>query len=153
MRRHPAMAASPLTDTAAALQPGRPGPLGAQHDGSGLNFAVFSASAVRIELCLFDDEGQHELARWPLPTRSGDIWHGYLPRAGPGQVYGLRAHGPWQPERGLRFNPAKLLLDPYARELVGQFHWRDEQFGANRLQPLLRDRLHPRRPWLHLSNE
>ena len=133
------MAASPLTDTAAALQPGRPGPLGAQHDGSGLNFAVFSAGAVRIELCLFDDEGQRELARWPLPARSGDIWHGYLPRAGPGLVYGLRAHGPWQPERGLRFNPAKLLLDPSARELVGQFQWRDEQFGANRLQPLLRD--------------
>ncbi len=80
--------------------------------------AVFSAHATRIELCLFDTDGSQELARLPLPRRSGDVWHGLLPGAGPGLVYGLRAHGPWRPDRGHRFNPARLLLDPWAREIV-----------------------------------
>jgi glycogen operon protein len=96
---------------------------------------VFSAHAQRIELCLFDADGTRELQREALPGHSHDIWHGYLPDAGPGLVYGLRAHGPWRPERGHRFNASKLLLDPYAREIVGRFVWRDEQFGADPRHP------------------
>ena len=79
--------------------------------------------------------GERELQRTALPGRSHDIWHGYLPGAGPGLVYGLRAHGPWRPERGHRFNPNKLLLDPCAREIVGRFEWRDEHFGADQRHP------------------
>ena len=113
-----AAAAAPDVD---ALQPGRPWPLGASvevdADGhAGVNVAVFSAHATGIELCLFD--GDAEVARLPLPARSGDVWHGRLPGAGAGLVSGLRAHGPWRPERGHRFNPHKLLLDPWAREIV-----------------------------------
>jgi glycogen debranching enzyme len=107
------------------LQPGRPWPLGATVDAEGLNFAVFSAHATAIDLCLYDAVGEHEIARLPLPARSGDVWHGHLPGAGVGQVYGLRAHGPWLPQQGQRFNPRKLLLDPYARETVGHFAWND----------------------------
>ncbi|MFT3665678.1 glycogen debranching protein GlgX [Piscinibacter sp.] len=114
----------------AELQPGRPWPLGAHWDGRGVNIAVFSAHAQRIEFCVFDAAGSHETHRFTLPARSQEVWHGYLPGAGPGLVYGLRAHGPWQPGRGHRFNPHKLLLDPCAREIVGRFEWRDEHFGA-----------------------
>ena len=121
------------------LQTGRPWPLGATWDGHGVNFAVLSASAQRIELCLFDPRGDHESRRLELPARTNDVWHGYLPQARPGQVYGYRAHGPWRPDRGQVFDPAKLLLDPWAREVVGQFVWHDEQFGADRRFPLNRD--------------
>ena len=114
-----------------AISAGHPWPLGAHWDGQGVNVAVFSAHAQSIELCLFDDAGRHELRRLALPARSHDIWHGYLPGAGPGLVYGLRAHGAWQPAQGQRFNPNKLLLDPYAREIVGRYAWRDEHFGAD----------------------
>ncbi|WP_077032998.1 glycogen debranching protein GlgX [Pelomonas sp. KK5] len=119
------------TTTTARLDEGRPWPLGAHWDGHGVNFAVFSAHAYSIDLCLFDEADGREVSRTPLPGRSRDIWHGYLPEAGPGLVYGLRAQGPWRPERGHRFNPNKLLLDPYAREIVGAFEWRDEHFGAD----------------------
>ncbi len=102
----------------AALETGRPWPLGASVDGQGVNFAVFSAHATQLELCVYDHAGEVELARWPLPGHTGDIWHGRLPGAGAGLVYGLRAHGPWRPDRGHRFNPHKLLLDPWAREIV-----------------------------------
>ncbi len=102
----------------AALAPGRPWPLGASFDGAGVNFAVFSANASLIELCLFDASGQQELSRLPLHGSGGDVWHGYLAGASPGLVYGLRAHGPWRPDRGHRFNPHKLLLDPWGREIV-----------------------------------
>jgi glycogen debranching enzyme len=111
------------------LRPGRPWPLGASAEAEGVNFAVFSAHATAIELCLFDAQGLHEQARLPLPARSGDIWHGHLQGAGNGQVYGLRAHGPWNPARGHRFNPHKLLLDPYAREIVGEFQWSELHRG------------------------
>ncbi len=121
------------------MSPGRAWPLGAFVDGQGVNFAVVSGGAQSVELCLFDATGAQELRRMPLPVRSGDVWHGHLPDAGPGLIYGLRAHGPWQPERGQLFNPAKLLLDPYAREIVGRFTWRDEHFGAKRQSPLERD--------------
>ncbi len=113
------------------LQSGHPWPLGAHWDGSGVNFAVFSAHAQSIDLCLFDAGGARELSRTPLPGHTHDVFHGYLPDAGPGLVYGLRAHGSWRPERGHRFNAHKLLLDPYARDIVGKFAWRDEHFGAD----------------------
>jgi glycogen operon protein len=113
----------------AALLPGSPFPLGATWDGLGINFAVFSANAERIELCLFDPAGRKEISRYTLPECSDEVWHGYLPNALPGTVYGYRAHGPYQPQRGQRFNPHKLLLDPYARRLVGQVRWTDALLG------------------------
>jgi glycogen operon protein len=112
-----------------------PWPLGAHWDGAGVNVAVYSAHAQGIELCLFDEAGERELARLPLPGRTGDVWHGWLEGAGPGLVYGLRARGPWRPDRGHWFNPNKLLLDPCAREIVGRFEWRDEHFAADRHHP------------------
>jgi isoamylase len=104
------------------LSAGNPFRLGAHWDGEGVNFAVFSKNAAMIELCLFSDNGQKEIKRLPLPERTGSIWHGYAAGLGPGTVYGYRAHGPYQPDRGHRFNSNKLLLDPYARELRGR--WR-----------------------------
>jgi glycogen operon protein len=88
---------------------------------AGVNFAVWAPEATRIELCLFDDSGRHELARHRLPVCSEGVWHGFLAGAASGLVYGLRAHGPWAPHQGHRFNPAKLLLDPWAREVVGRY--------------------------------
>ncbi|TDV39626.1 glycogen operon protein [Paraburkholderia caballeronis] len=111
------------------MSPGSPYPLGATWDGLGTNFAVFSANAWRIEVCLFDPTGRKERMRYTLPECTDEVWHGYLPGAHPGTVYGLRAHGPYQPQYGHRFNPHKLLLDPYARRLVGQFRWSDALFG------------------------
>ncbi|MDB5373376.1 MAG: glycogen debranching enzyme GlgX [Belnapia sp.] len=111
------------------LWPGRSYPLGASWDGLGVNFAVFSAHAARIDLCLFDQSGRREVARLPLPECTDEVWHGYLPNAGPGQLYGFRAHGPYEPRDGHRFNPHKLLLDPYARQLAGEVRWSDVLFG------------------------
>ncbi|MEO7152097.1 MAG: glycogen debranching protein GlgX [Burkholderiaceae bacterium] len=113
------------------LDIGRAWPLGAQVDGDGVNFAIVSAHATAVELCLFDGSGRVEERRMPLPGRRGDVWHGRLPAAGAGLVYGWRAHGPWAPECGHRYNPAKLLLDPYAREIVGRFEWDDSHRGAD----------------------
>ncbi len=98
---------------------GKPTPLGAHYDGQGVNFTLFSAHAERVELCVFDANGQEH--RYDLPGHSGDIWHGYLPDARPGLRYGYRVHGPWQPAEGHRFNPAKLLIDPCARQIDGEF--------------------------------
>ncbi|OIN90858.1 MAG: glycogen debranching enzyme GlgX [Comamonadaceae bacterium CG1_02_60_18] len=117
------------------LQSGHPWPLGAHFDGRGVNFAVFSANATAVELCLFDNQGQHEIGRRPLPACSNNVWHGYLPGAQPGLVYGLRAHGPWRPDLGHRFDASKLLLDPYAREIVGDFIWSDEHFTPDAAHP------------------
>ena len=112
-----------------SLSTGRPWPFGATSDGDGVNFAVFSANATRVELCLYDESGVTELGRFVLPGRTGDVWHGYLPGIGAGLVYGYRVGGPYEPGRGHRFNPNKLLLDPYAREVVGEYRWRNEHFG------------------------
>jgi glycogen operon protein len=111
------------------MLPGTPYPLGATPDGSGTNFAVFSAHAEKIELCLFDATGRREIARHPLPECTDEIWHGYLPRVGPGQVYGYRVYGPYQPEQGHRFNHHKLLLDPYAKTIQGTLRWSDAVYG------------------------
>ena len=123
---------------ARSLEPGRPWPLGACVDGDGVNFAVFSEHATRVEVCVFDGDGEREVTRLALGERSGDVWHGRLAGAGAGLVYGLRAHGPWSPEHGQRFNPRKLLLDPWAREIVapaGGFDWHGAHFGAAALHP------------------
>ncbi len=111
------------------LMPGHPHPLGASYDGTGVNFAVFSASAEKVELCMFDAAGRKELARLPLPDCTDEVWCGYLPEAGPGLQYGYRAYGPYDPPRGYRFNHHKLLLDPYARLLSGPLRWTDALFG------------------------
>ena len=109
--------------------PGRPHPLGATWDGSGVNFALFSAHATKVELCLFDREGRREIERIALPEYTDEVWHGYLPEAYPGMLYGYRVHGPYDPNAGHRFNPNKLLIDPYAKALRGQLHWSDAHFG------------------------
>jgi isoamylase len=108
---------------------GRPSPLGATWDGEGVNFALYSEHAERVELCLFDAKGRREIERVEVRERTDFVWHCYLPDARPGQLYGYRVHGPYAPERGHRFNHHKLLLDPYARMIVGQLRWSDAQFG------------------------
>jgi len=111
------------------LERGSPYPLGATWDGLGINFAVFSTYAERIQLCLFDPGGRREIARVDLPECTDEVWHGYFPNAGTGLIYGYRAYGPYRPQEGHRFNPHKLLLDPYARRLIGKLRWTDALFG------------------------
>jgi len=111
------------------LSQGYPQPLGATFDGSGVNFALFSANADKVELCLFDDDGEREIARLALVECTGDIWHGYLAGAALRQLYGYRVHGPYDPLNGHRFNPNKLLIDPYARALDRSFEWNDLHCG------------------------
>ncbi|HEX5477488.1 MAG TPA: glycogen debranching protein GlgX [Burkholderiales bacterium] len=111
------------------LREGQPFPLGATWDGLGVNFALFSANATKVELCLFDVEGAKELERIELPEYTDEVWHGYLPDARPGTVYGYRVHGPYEPDAGHRFNAHKLLVDPYARQLAGELQWNDALFG------------------------
>jgi isoamylase len=106
--------------------PGRPYPLGATFDGVGTNFSLFSEIAEKIELCLFDESGKE--TRVVLPEVSGFCWHAYLPDLGPGQRYGFRVYGPWDPEHGHRCNPAKLLLDPYAKAVEGEVNWNEAVF-------------------------
>lgn len=108
---------------------GRNFPLGAHFDGGGVNFALFSANAEKVELCLFDSKGERETRRIALPERTDDVWHGYLPNLGPETLYGYRVHGPYDPEAGHRFNPHKLLIDPYARALDRPFVWNDLHCG------------------------
>jgi len=107
------------------ILPGYHHTLGATWDGRGVNFALFSADATRVELCLFDRTGRHERARLTLPECTDQVWHGFVPDCRPGDLYGYRVHGPYQPEEGLRFNANKLLIDPYARELAGSIKWSD----------------------------
>ncbi|HOE43114.1 MAG TPA: glycogen debranching protein GlgX, partial [Rhodoferax sp.] len=108
---------------------GRPSPLGATLDANGVNFALFSAHADRVELCLFDSSGKHELQRVELRARTNDIWHGYLPQARADLLYGYRVHGRYRPQEGHRFNAHKLLVDPYAKSLAGEIEWSDAHFG------------------------
>jgi glycogen operon protein len=111
--------------------PGTAYPLGATYDGSGTNFALYSEVAERVELCLIDvgDDGVRTESRVPLTEVDGYVWHAYLPGVQPGQRYGYRVHGPWDPAEGLRCNPAKLLLDPYATATVGEIDWGQSLFG------------------------
>ncbi len=109
--------------------PGRPYPLGATWDGRGVNFAIFSAHASRVELCLFDRATQFESDCIPLREQTDLVWHCYLPDARPGQLYGYRVHGPNEPANGHRFNPNKVLVDPYAKLIGRDVRWSDAMFG------------------------
>ncbi len=111
------------------LSEGSPVRLGASWDGRGTNFAIFSAHAEKVELCLFDSHGRREIERVMLPERTEDVWHGYLHDVSPGQLYGYRVYGAYAPDRGHRFNHHKLLLDPYAKRLAGRLVWSDAHFG------------------------
>mgnify|MGYP000111625642 CR=1 FL=1 len=111
------------------VEPGSPYPRGATWDGGGVNFALFSAHATKVELCLFDDKGRRETDRIALPEFTHEVWHGYFPDIRPGQLYGYRVHGPYDPPNGHRFNPHKLLIDPYAKALHGDIRWHDALFG------------------------
>ena len=114
---------------ATRITQGSPNPIGATWDGSGTNFALFSANATAVDLCLFSDDGKKEIERVPLPEYTHEVWHGYLPEVRPGQLYGYRVHGPYAPAEGHRFNPNKLLVDPYAKALKGDLKWHDALYG------------------------
>jgi len=118
-----------LRNPARAVWRGAPYPLGATFDGEGVNFALFSEHSERVELCLFDPKGRREIERIELRERTDFIWHCYLPQAAPGLVYGYRVYGPYAPELGHRFNPHKLLLDPYAKTMAGHVRWTEALFG------------------------
>lgn len=112
------------------IWPGNSYPLGASWDGAGVNFSLFSEHATKVELCLFESvESPHETIRITLPDRTDQVWHGYLPDARPGQAYGYRVHGPYDPKAGHRFNPNKIVLDPYAKAIGRTVQWSDEMFG------------------------
>jgi isoamylase len=121
----------------ASIWPGKPYPLGATFDGAGTNFALFSEAAERVELCLFDDAGPER--RFTLPESTGHVWHGYVPTVTPGQRYGYRVHAPWEPAQGHRGNPAKLLLDPYARAIDGEIDWHPSVYPYRFGDPERRD--------------
>ncbi len=112
-----------------AVWPGRPYPRGANWDGEGVNFALFSENAEKVELCLFDPGGRREVQRIEMRERTDQVWHCYLPEARPGLSYGYRVHGPYRPDEGHRFNPNKLLLDPYAKAIAGAPRWSDALYG------------------------
>ena len=118
-----------LNQTAPIVWPGKPYPLGATWDGEGVNFAIFSEHAEAVQLCLFDKGGRRELHRVELREQTDQVWHCYLPEARPGLLYGYRVHGPYEPAEGHRFNPNKLLLDPYAKQIEGDLRWSDSHFG------------------------
>ena len=121
----------PVTDIRKAIKiwPGKPYPLGATWDGAGVNFSLFSENATKVELCLFDGADGRRETRIPMREQTHQIWHIYLPEARPGQFYGYRVHGPYEPQLGQRFNPSKLLLDPYAKAIHGIVQWSDALFG------------------------
>nr|WHW29816.1 putative glycogen debranching protein GlgX [uncultured bacterium] len=116
--------------------PGSSHVLGAVYDGEGTNFALFSANATAVELCLFDPTGRKQIGQFFLPEKTHDIWHGYLPGVKPGATYGYRVHGPFDPHSGHRFNPRKLVSDPYARSFVGQLEWHPSHFAYEMESPL-----------------
>ncbi len=126
-----------------AVWPGRPYPQGATWDGEGVNFALFSEHAERVQLCLFDPKGRREIERIEMRWQTDQVWHCYLPEGRPGLLYGYRVYGPYDPARGHRFNPNKLLLDPYAKAFAGQIKWNDALFGyriGNPRHDLIADR-------------
>jgi len=131
------------------IWPGKPYPLGATWDGEGVNFAIFSEHAEKVELCLFDAKGKQETARLTVPRYTDQIWHCYLPDARPGLLYGYRVHGPYKPSAGLRFNSRKLLLDPYAKAIHGSIRWHDALFGyhLDKRDDLIMDR-RDSAPWM-----
>ncbi|RYF31037.1 MAG: glycogen debranching enzyme GlgX, partial [Comamonadaceae bacterium] len=117
------------TTEATPLEEGAPHPLGATYTGNGVNFAVFSAHATRVQVCIYDEAGTTETACHTLPEYTDEVWHGFVPGLQPGTRYGLRVHGPYEPEKGHRFNHHKLLLDPYAKAHMGELKWGPEVFG------------------------
>ena len=119
----------PDTQPPPALEEGAPHPLGATYTGRGVNFAVFSAHATRVQVCLYDEAGTTETACITLPEYTDEVWHGFVPGLEPGTRYGLRVHGPYEPAQGHRFNHHKLLLDPYAKAHMGELKWGPELFG------------------------
>jgi len=124
------MSKSEYANNAMKVWPGRPYPLGATWDGAGVNFALFSENATAVELCLFDwPEGKCKSTRIKMPEQTDQIWHVYLPQTRAGQLYGYRVHGPYASAAGHRFNPSKLLLDPYAKAIAGTIQWSDALFG------------------------
>ena len=129
MLSHPLLPSFSFLKSNGHMETGAPYPLGATWDGRGTNFALFSAHATKVELCLFDRDGKRETQRFTLPERTDDVWHVYLTHVTPGQLYGYRVHGPYEPAAGHRFNPAKLLIDPYSKRLAGHFAWHDAHFG------------------------
>ena len=118
-----------LNHTAPTVWPGKPYPLGATWDGEGVNFAIFSEHAEKVELCLFDHSGRRQTHCLSLREQTDQVWHCYLPEARPGLLYGYRVYGLYEPSKGLRFNPHKLLLDPYAKQIHGDMKWSDSHFG------------------------
>lgn len=130
MLSHPLLPSfSFLKSNSGHISAGSPHPLGATWNGRGTNFALFSANATKVELCLFDREGRRETQRITVPERTDDVWHVYLSHVTPNQLYGYRVHGPYEPAAGHRFNPNKLLIDPYSKQLAGHFTWTDAHFG------------------------
>src|SRR6202451_4225686 len=111
------------------LLPGKPYPQGATWDGTGVNFSIFSEGATGVELCLFDESGSEVKLVVPIRETTGHVWHCYVPGIKLGQLYGYRVFGRFEPEKGLRFNPAKLLIDPYAKALAGKVDWKAPVFG------------------------
>jgi len=132
-----------VIQTQPIVWPGKPYPLGSNWDGEGVNFALFSEHAEKVELCLFDPAGRRELHRIPVKEQTDQVWHCYLPEARPGLLYGYRVYGPYDPAKGHRFNHNKLLLDTYAKQIVGDLKWSDSHFGyriGHRLEDLSFDR-------------
>ncbi len=111
------------------ISEGKPYPLGATADATGANFADFSAHATRVDVCIFDAPDGRELERFELPEYTDEVFHGHIAEVGPAMLYGFRVHGPYEPEAGHRFNPNKLLLDPYARAHAGKLVWDPAMFG------------------------
>jgi isoamylase len=111
------------------LWPGKPYPLGATWDGAGVNFSLFSENATKVELCLFDRNDDRRETRIPMTEQTHQVWHVYLPEVRAGQFYGYRVHGPYEPQLGHRFNPSKLILDPYAKAITRTVRWSDALFG------------------------
>jgi isoamylase len=118
-----------VIQTEPIVWPGKPYPLGSTWDGEGVNFALFSEHAEAVELCLFDQAGRRELQRVRIKEQTDQVWHCYLPEARPGLIYGYRVYGPYDPNKGHRFNPHKLLLDAYAKQIIGELKWSDSHFG------------------------